>query len=40
MGRWATTMLLDAIEGAVSERIHREAEVQLVVRTSTAPPPS
>lgn len=40
MGRWATTMLLEAIEGAVADPIHREAEVHLVVRQSTAPPPS
>jgi DNA-binding LacI/PurR family transcriptional regulator len=40
MGRWATTMLLDAIEGAVAEPVHRGAEVALVARSSTAPPRS
>ncbi len=40
MGCWATTMLLDTIEDAAAAPIDREAAVRLVVRNSTAPPPS
>jgi DNA-binding LacI/PurR family transcriptional regulator len=38
MGRWATTMLVDAIHGATDAPIHRVADVTLVVRRTTAPP--